>query len=116
MKKQIRHISNKLTKTKVMARSRELRTYIPVTRKMDQSTLHEMLQKYNMVYIKPCCGSLGIGVMRMEKTARKERIQYSYQAGTNVRSFPDYDTAYRAILKETQEVLFSAERDPAFGS
>ncbi|MEK4064227.1 MULTISPECIES: YheC/YheD family protein [unclassified Paenibacillus] len=102
MKKQIRHISNKLTKTKVMARSQELRTYIPVTRKMDQSTLHEMLQKYNMVYIKPCCGSLGKGVMRMERTARKDRIQYSYQAGTHVRSFPDYDTAYRAILKETQ--------------
>lgn len=102
MKKQIRHISNKLTKTKVMARSQELRTYIPVTRKMDQSTLHEMLQKYNMVYIKPCCGSFGKGVMRMEKTARKERIQYSYQAGIRVRSFPDYETAYRAILKETQ--------------
>lgn len=102
MKKQIRHISNKLTKTRVMVGSQELRRYIPVTRRMDKSVLHEMLQKYNMVYIKPCCGSLGKGVIRIKKTAsHRERLQYSYQAGTHVRKFPDYDTAYRAIFSET---------------
>jgi glutathione synthase/RimK-type ligase-like ATP-grasp enzyme len=101
MKEQLRHISNKMTKTRVLGGSQELRRHIPVTRRMDQSVLHEMLQKYNMVYIKPCCGSLGQGVIRIEENALRERIQYSYQAGTHVRKFPDYDTAYRAIFSET---------------
>lgn len=109
MKEQIRHVSNKLTKTRVMVRNPELRMYIPVTRKMDRSVMHEMLEKYNMVYIKPTCGSLGQGVIRIEKTTNrlnkestsKKGIQYSYQVGTHVRRFHDYETTYHAILKET---------------
>lgn len=98
MKEQIRRISNKLTKTKVLARSQVLRNHIPRTKRMNQHVLHEMLQNYRMVYIKPCCGSLGQGVIRVDKTAVN---QYTYQAGTRVRKFSDYNTAYRAILKET---------------
>ncbi|GGF70630.1 hypothetical protein GCM10010912_14790 [Paenibacillus albidus] len=115
MKEQIRRISNKLTKTRVLARSQKLRRHIPVTRKMNQSVLHEMLQKYQMVYIKPCCGSLGQGVIRVEKTAgnslksknggdhaRRKRMSYRYQTGTQIHTFSDYDKAYRAIHRETQ--------------
>ncbi|MBT2291212.1 YheC/YheD family protein [Paenibacillus albidus] len=115
MKEQIRRISNKLTKTRVLAGSQELRKHIPATRKMNQSVLHEMLQKYKMVYIKPCCGSLGQGVIRVDKTAgnslksknggehtRGEKLSYRYQAGTQIHTFSDYDTAYRAIHRETQ--------------
>jgi len=115
MKEQIRRISNKLTKTRVLALSHELRKHIPETRRMNKTALHELLQKYNMVYIKPCCGSMGQGVIRVDKTAdsslnrksgrdaaRKERMQYSYQAGTQVHKFQDYDAVYRAISGETQ--------------
>ncbi|SDK99141.1 YheC/YheD family protein [Paenibacillus jilunlii] len=115
MKEQIRRISSKLTKTKVLARSQELRRHIPVTKKMNQSVLQEMLQKYQMVYVKPCCGSLGQGVMRVEKTAGSSlrsknsgehtprvRMSYRYQAGTQIHKFSDFDTAYRAIHRETQ--------------
>lgn len=32
---------------------------------------------------------------------RKKRLQYRYQAGTRVHKFSEYNTAYRAILRET---------------
>ncbi|WP_339315859.1 YheC/YheD family protein [Paenibacillus sp. FSL R10-2734] len=98
MKEPIRRVSNKLTKTRVLVRSAEIKKHVPVTRKMDKNTLYNMLKKHKMVYIKPCCGSLGQGVMRVEQTS----AQYSYQSGTHVHKFSDYDTAYRAIFRETQ--------------
>lgn len=98
MKAPISRIANKLTKTRVLVRNQTLKKYVPTTRKMDKNTLYELLQKYKMVYVKPCCGSMGQGVIRIEKKAH----MYSYQSGTNVHKFTDYDKAYRAILKETQ--------------
>lgn len=68
MKEPIRRISNKLTKTRVLLRKQELRKYIPITKKMNKNVLYEMLQKHKMVYIKPCCGSLGQGVIRIERS------------------------------------------------
>jgi glutathione synthase/RimK-type ligase-like ATP-grasp enzyme len=56
-----------------------------------------------MVYIKPCCGSLGEGVIRVEqrKTGSK-KLSYRYQAGTQVNIFSDYAEAYRSIRSETR--------------
>ncbi|OKP90345.1 YheC/YheD family protein [Paenibacillus sp. P32E] len=123
MKEQITRISNKLTKTKVLAGSQELRMHIPVTRKMNPSVLKEMLQKYQMVYIKPCCGSLGQGVIRVDKfpvsrlnrSSRRDHdprdeMSYRYQSGTQVHRFSDYDTAYRAIYREIKERSYLVQK------
>lgn len=106
MMKQISRISNKLTKTRVLVRNQELNKHVPLTKKMDKNILYEMLQKYKMVYIKPCCGSLGQGVIRVELT----RAQFSYQSGTHVHKFSDYDTAYRAILREAQGKAYLVQK------
>ncbi|KWX83544.1 hypothetical protein AMQ83_31025 [Paenibacillus riograndensis] len=123
MKEQIRRISNKLTKTRVLARSQELRSHIPATKRMNQSVLQEMLQKYQMVYVKPCCGSLGQGVIRVEKTADSslrsknsgnhapgDKGPYRYQAGMQIHNFSDYDAAYQAIHKETRGKSYLVQR------
>ncbi|WNS46003.1 YheC/YheD family protein [Paenibacillus sp. MMS20-IR301] len=114
MKKQASRISNKLTKTRVLAGSRELQRHIPATQRMSKHALHLMLKKYKMVYIKPCCGSLGEGVIRVEQRqlnnrsnpqernpVRKGKLSYRYQAGLKVNTFRDYDQAYKAILEES---------------
>lgn len=114
MNKQISRISNKLMKTRVLAESKNLKRHIPATRKMSHGVLHAMLQKYQMVYIKPCCGSLGEGVIRVEQRTHHSRSSsrgrdsivtqkctYRYQAGTRVSTFTDYDKAYQAIMEET---------------
>ncbi|WP_249898088.1 YheC/YheD family protein [Paenibacillus sp. PK3_47] len=107
MKKQLTRISNKLTKTRVLLRSPELRRHIPVTRKMDQAILLDMLGRYKMVYIKPCCGSLGQGVIRVERYGDSS---WRYQAGTVVRKFKGYRRAYQAIHSETQGKPYLAQK------
>jgi glutathione synthase/RimK-type ligase-like ATP-grasp enzyme len=115
--KAVSRISNKLTKTRVLVKHPELNTHIPATRRMDKSSLLGMLEKYGMVYIKPCCGSLGKGVIRVERLssggeagrsdeegkqgASEQMERYRYQAGTRVSSFAGYDKLYRALAGET---------------
>ncbi len=115
--KAVSRISNKLTKTRVLVKHPELNKHIPATRRMDKSSLLEMLEKYGMVYIKPCCGSLGKGVIRVEKLsaggetggsdgegnrdASVQKERYRYQAGTRVSRFTGYDKLYHALAGET---------------
>lgn len=91
-------ISDKWAKTNVMLRERGLRAYIPVTRKFSQSTLRSMLQQYQMVYVKPTYGSLGRGVMRVERESGGE---YTYQLAGRRQSFGSFDALYRAVKKDT---------------
>lgn len=116
--KAVSRISNKLTKTRVLVKHPELNKHIPATRRMNKTSLQGMLEKYGMVYIKPCCGSLGKGVIRVERLSaggqagrggevanvrngpvQKER--YRYQAGTRVSSFTGFDKLYHALAGET---------------
>lgn len=112
----VSRISNKLTKTRVLVKHPELNKHIPATRRMDKSSLQGMLEKFGMVYIKPCCGSLGKGVIRVERlsaggkagSSEKENLSalgqkgsYRYQAGTRVSSFTGYDKLYHALAGET---------------
>ncbi|MEK3876972.1 YheC/YheD family protein [Paenibacillus sp. FSL M7-0420] len=115
MKEQISRISNKLTKTTVLAKKSELKRHIPETRQLSRRVLQAMLQNHQMVYIKPCCGSLGEGVIRVEQrmlrsssgaggsgTDSGTRRSYRYQAGTRIRTFGNYNEAYQALLAETR--------------
>ncbi|MEK3714454.1 YheC/YheD family protein [Paenibacillus sp. FSL R7-0333] len=115
MKEQISRISNKLTKTTVLAKKSELKRHIPETRKLSRRVLQAMLQNHQMVYIKPCCGSLGEGVIRVEQrmlrsssgAGRSEaepgtRQSYRYQAGTKIHTYSNYSEAYQALLAETR--------------
>jgi hypothetical protein len=91
-------ISDKWAKTSVMLKSGGLRAYIPVTRKFSQSTLRSMLQKHQMVYVKPTHGSLGRGVMRVE---RGNGGEYTYQIAGKRQSLSSFEALYRAVKKDT---------------
>lgn len=91
-------ISDKWAKTNAMLRESGLRAHIPVTRKFSQSTLRSMLQKYQMVYVKPTHGSNGRGVMRVEREGGGE---YSYQLAGKRNSFNSFEGLYRAVKKDT---------------
>lgn len=78
---------------------------------MNRTALYTMLEKERMVYIKPCRGSLGIGVIRVERCVpnvregssrpRKGQTHYRAQAGRKVQHHTSYDKLYKALLKET---------------
>ncbi len=115
--KAVSRISNKLTKTRVLVKNPELNKHIPATRRMDKTSLLGMMEKYGMVYIKPCCGSLGKGVIRVERlsaggeaggrgekrnrSASEQKERYRYQAGTRISSFTSYNKLYHALAGET---------------
>lgn len=91
-------ISDKWAKTNVMLRESRLRAYIPVTRKFSKGALESMLQKYQMVYVKPTHGSNGRGVMRVERGGGGE---YDYQLAGKRNSFGSFEALYRAVKKDT---------------
>ncbi|RIX60207.1 YheC/YheD family protein [Paenibacillus nanensis] len=96
--RKVYRIADKWAKTNVMLQDKGLRSFIPVTRRFNQSTFRSMLQRYRMVYVKPTFGSLGRGVMRVEKRAGGT---YSYQLGGRRRSFKSFDALYRAVKQDT---------------
>jgi glutathione synthase/RimK-type ligase-like ATP-grasp enzyme len=105
-----RHIVSKWRKTKVILRNSALHTYVPDTRKMARASLKEMLNRYGMVYVKPDCGTYGIGVMRVEQASGSETKPFSYQAGVVKRSFARFDRLYDSIRKQTGRRLYLVQK------
>jgi len=90
-------ISSKLLKTRIVMRDMELAGYVPATRPFSRNRLAAMLERYGMVYVKPDTGSLGIGVLRVEKTAGV----YRYQAGTRAYVFRAFGELYDSLRRQT---------------
>ncbi|UVI30653.1 YheC/YheD family protein [Paenibacillus spongiae] len=88
-------VSSKLTKTRVVLRSKELAKHVPSTRPFNRGQLLAMLEQYRMVYVKPDAGSMGIGVMRVEKKSDG----YRYQSGAQVFVFPAFQTMFHSLQK-----------------
>lgn len=63
----IQRISSKWEKTKALLKNERLRPYIPDTRLYSPEQLQTMLELYNYVFVKPDCGTYGIGVMSIER-------------------------------------------------
>lgn len=95
----------KWAKTVVLLADPDLRKYIPETHILKKNSLKEMLEMYKMVYVKPTNGSLGRGVMRVEKTEVKgskgSKYKYMYQLGQKKSTYSTYDSAFQAIQKDT---------------
>lgn len=105
-----RHIVSKWRKTSVMLRNAKLRTYVPETRKMTRTSLHDLLNQYGMVYIKPDSGTYGNGVMRVEKSSVTDGKRYKYQNGVVKKSFSDFDDLYNSIRKRTRKRLYLVQK------
>lgn len=86
-------IASKLTKTRIVLRNKKLHKYVPPTYPFNQKRLSAMLARYGMVYVKPDAGSLGIGVMRVEKNGGT----YRYQSGVRTFTFPTFEKLYQSI-------------------
>lgn len=97
----IRRLQSKWRKTSVLVKNAQLRTFIPKTSKMTKTRLLSMLKQYRMVYIKPDKGSLGVGVMRLDKARDSGRGAYRWRYGTTTRMFSSYDALYRAVKNRT---------------
>ncbi|WP_245855921.1 YheC/YheD family protein [Paenibacillus rigui] len=99
---------SKWKKTRVLWKKAELRSNIPETRKMTRETLKEMLNRYQMVYVKPDVGTYGNGVMRVEM--KENGGGYRYQNGLKVRSFTSFDPMFESIRKHTRRRRYLVQK------
>jgi glutathione synthase/RimK-type ligase-like ATP-grasp enzyme len=90
-----RHIGSKWKKTKALLKDRRVRSYVPATRIMSAHSLHDMLSRYRVAYVKPVLGMHGKGVARVERS----HGAYKYKWGTQTRSFHSFDAMYASLLR-----------------
>jgi len=93
MKGTMKYLSSKLIKTRVVLKNPQLAAYVPQTMELTAKRLFDMLKLYRMVYIKPVCGSRGIGVIRIEKG----KNGFRYQEDIVNQSFRTFQQMYRSI-------------------
>lgn len=60
---------NKWQVYQTLSRNELLRPYMPETHILSEESLEEMLMKYNVLYLKPSNGSLGMGIIKVKKTS-----------------------------------------------
>lgn len=104
--KHSRYVASKWKKTSILLTNPKLRPFIPDTEKMTRASLWTMLNRYQMVYIKPDFGTFGNGVMRVEMLTDRSRTAYRYQNGLEIRQFSSYDDMYDSIKEATQNRLY----------
>lgn len=90
-------VTSKLLKTELLLHHRQLAKHIPATRTFTHRHLHHLLERYGMVYVKPDHGSLGIGVMRVEKRGSS----YRYQSGIHLSAFRTFEEMFQSLKKRT---------------
>jgi hypothetical protein len=73
--------------------SASLRRIIPKTVRYKRSELEKMLNRFGMVYVKPDVGTHGIGVMRVERSRMRYRLQYDRR----LRSFASFSAMAVAL-------------------
>ncbi|AFH62865.1 YheC/YheD family protein [Paenibacillus caseinilyticus] len=88
-------VSSKWVKTQLLLQSPELCHYVPATYRFTRSRLLAMLEQYGMVYVKPDKGSLGIGVMRVEKRGRT----FLYRSGVQSYSFTAFEDMFQSLQR-----------------
>jgi len=93
----IRSLGSKWTKTKILMRNKEISSYVPVTARMTKQSLLRMLNQYKMVYVKPEFGTMGLGVIRVDKKMIRGKQIYRCQLGFHAYSFQHYDQMYRKL-------------------
>ncbi|MEI7026947.1 YheC/YheD family protein [Paenibacillus sp. y28] len=105
----ITRLTSKLKKTKILEKHPLIRKHIPATAKMTSASLKAMLAKYSMVYVKPVCGTHGIGVMRVEQL-HGGPFRYRYQSGTKVRRFTDFAKLYQSLKSMTRGKAYLVQK------
>jgi hypothetical protein len=93
----IQRVRSKWAKTDVLLADPALKEFVPVTRIFGRSTIEQMLQQHEMIYVKPIYGTFGNGVIRIEnRTGAAE--PYFFQSGEHKYSFASFDDMYRKLL------------------
>lgn len=90
---------NKWNVHQLLSKNPDLGDYLPETQALSLNNLQSMLSRYNSLYLKPANGSLGRGIIRVNKNHSGKLIYTIYQQG---RSKGKADNAGE-LLKKTRQ-------------
>ncbi|MEK8130035.1 YheC/YheD family protein [Paenibacillus filicis] len=107
MVRRSRTLGSKWQKTKILLRSKKLRAFVPETRIMNSGNLLTMLNKYGMVYVKPVHGTIGQGVIRVERTGSGTFV---YKLGKMQRTFTTYTPMYQSLSKSKLNRVYLVQK------
>lgn len=106
MKSNRKAVSSKWIKTQVILQHSELSKYVPATYRYNRNRLRAMLDRYGMLYLKPDTGSLGIGVMRVEKRGRS----FTYRHGVQSHTFATFQALFLSLQRYTGRRSYLIQR------
>ena len=95
----IQRVKSKWAKTKVLLRSSEVRAYIPHTKPFSRDGLRSMLEKYDILYVKPVVGTHGKGVIRVEQV-REAFVKYRFHYKTTPETVNSFDELYVRLKRQ----------------
>lgn len=101
-RQQLATLGSKWTKTKFLLKHPVLRKHVPDTNLYSSNTLLEMLNKHQVVYVKPSKGTSGNGVI---KVVKHNNSKFTYHAGTAPRSF----STYKEMFTSLEQTKYSGE-------
>jgi glutathione synthase/RimK-type ligase-like ATP-grasp enzyme len=104
------YVGSKWSKTNVLLKNRVISKFIPVTRKLNQSVLNAMLNKFKMIYLKPINGTYGKGVIRVERHQERSKITYHYQQASDKKQYSTLPALYKSIMKYKMKREYIAQQ------
>ncbi|KIL36329.1 endospore coat-associated protein [Cohnella kolymensis] len=105
----IQRVRSKLAKTKPLVGDPVLHEFVPDTRAFNRGNVQQMLDKYEMIYVKPVRGTFGKGVIRVKKKGRASR-PYRFQSGLRKYRFGSFDYMYRKLLALKQRKAYLTQQ------
>ncbi|MBM4762202.1 YheC/YheD family protein [Bacillus sp. B15-48] len=101
---------SKWKKTKLLRADPELRPFIAETIWFTKRNLRHMLNKYNLVFVKPSRGSLGRGIIKVQKELQDKRTVYSYHYKKRKETFSTLSGLHRALKQQIAKIFARRKR------
>lgn len=105
----IQRVRSKWAKTDVLLTDPHLREHVPSTQSFQRSTVEQLLQQYEMIYVKPVFGTYGNGVIRIEKRSNP-RPSYVFQSGKRKYAFASFNAMYSKLLLVKRRRAYIAQQ------
>lgn len=92
-----RYANTKLGKTNFLNRHEEIKRYIPETQKASDTSIHDMLERHKMVYVKPNNGTGGHGIVKAEIKKPRSNPTYQLKYKTKTYGYPTFKAFYKSL-------------------
>jgi glutathione synthase/RimK-type ligase-like ATP-grasp enzyme len=101
---------NKWRVHRLLQNNEELLPYLPETKLLSRENLNEMLEKYPVLYLKPCNGSLGKGIIKVNRVAAP-KIKYTvYNRYRHSNTSADVNALMKATVRHRKRKSYLVQQ------